>query len=181
MMAAQDSRAREELCLYLDCAPYLLAVETRWVERLLLAEEVLVTEPDGSEIAADRPLRGDAIVRAGGAAFAAWDLDALLEVKAGRRAWVLMQLPAAPRAAAVALRTGPCLFVRELKASVALPPGLFRSRTHAITHAFAAADVKAGAAAAPVGIQLDPTRLFSNDELDRAQSTLTKASAPRSP
>jgi hypothetical protein len=151
------------------CQSQLLALSTRWVERLLMGEEVR-EEP--------RPA-GQALARAwiGGQAWAAWDLGLLLDVGAQDAAHVLLRLPWRDGAVRLTLRTGPCLAVQRLPPTWPLRSELFAGRRGALSAAFEAG-AKGGRSGALLGYLLDPAALWTPAELDASAALLAPQPGP---
>jgi len=157
-------RRDEELCVVLACHDLVCALPARWVDRLVLPAEVasVATSADAAV----------ALVLAGERQLAAWNLGTLLGLPPLGTAWVLLRIPFRGSELPIALHTGACLVVQPLPPALALPPGAFRARPHAISGAFASTRVRGRAPASPVGLWIDPSRLFTDDELAAAASAL---------
>lgn len=156
-------RANAELCLFLECHGTVLALPIRRVQRLLLGEELSVTET-GDDVA---------IATAHDGRYAAWNLGRLLDLPPLNAAWVLLHVPHQGTVLPLALNTGRCLLVAPLARSVtSLPPGMFRDRHNALWGTFPTSDVKGAKLAGPMGLCLDPLRLWHGQELERSASAL---------
>jgi hypothetical protein len=160
-----------ELSLFFRCHGAVLAIAARWVERLLLAEEVAL--PEGQS----RVQGAGQVIEVAGAPYAAWDLGQMLEVSPMQHAWVLMKVPYAGKEVPMALRTGPCLIVQPLAGSTNLPIGVFRGRRSALAGAFMLKGLKGAAGEGLVGLRLDPSRLWTNVELEASSAALAAAQA----
>jgi hypothetical protein len=170
-----------ELCVFLDCLGFLVAVAVKAIDRLILASEVEAA--DGSAVEIARLFDGQDLVRVADAPFVAWDLSLLLAVTPFTSAFILLRIGHAGREIPVALRTGPCLFIKPLSGFTPLPPGVFRGRPGAIAGAFSAAALTAahGGGGARMGLYLDPARLWTPAELDGSILTLNEAGPLEAP
>jgi hypothetical protein len=166
-----------ELCVFVRTQDHVCAIAVRWVERLVLPEEVDAVKARAGNT--DRALMGRDLVDVDGKAYAAWDLGPMLEQAPLDKAWVLMRLPHEGAEVPLALRTGRCLAVQTLKSITPLPGGLFRGRRSAIGGAFPANAVKGGLGEALVGLWLEPSRLWAPAELVTSAATLAAAGAAR--
>lgn len=156
------------LCVLARCHFLVCAIETRWIERLAMPEDVH-DQPD------QRRPDGPWPVHCGGNRYAGWDLGERLGLAATASAWVLLRLPHGPQQLAVALRTGPCLVVRPVLGAALLPAWMFGVRGRGIRSAFRLASMlESGAAGA--GLWLDAVRLWTEHEM-RASAALV-AGAP---
>jgi hypothetical protein len=72
----------------------------------------------------------------------------------------------------LAVRTGPCLMVQNVQASVPLPAGLFRARGAGIIGAFATSALTGKRLEAAVGVCLDPPQLWTSAELVSSRAAL---------
>ena len=153
------SRAGEvaEAAVVFRCQSHLLAVASRWVERLLMSEEVKAEEGAGAE--------GVARVWIDGHAWAAWDLGVMLGVGSQTVAHVLLRVPWRNGSIRLALRTGPCLAVRRLPPTWPLRPEVFASRLGAVSGAFDASALGKPAEAL-MGFVLEPASLWTLAELE---------------
>lgn len=160
--------AGEGLSVVVRCHHLLFAIGAHRVSRLLLGDEVPVEDDE----------RRGAAVTVAGHRFAAWDLGELLALPATKDAWVVVAgeggLPP------LALRTGPCVAVVELRGPTRLPTALFRARGRAFGAAYPTTS-RAGALAAGGGlaIALDPDRLLSADERRRAAAVAAQSGETR--
>ncbi len=152
------------------CGPQLLAVATRFVERLLLGDEVGA----GEGTAGTWPAR----LRIDGRPFAAWDLGLMLGLGPQSAAQVLLRLPFRAGAVALALRTGPCVAVKRLPKASPLPGGIFRARPGAVLGVFEAAKALGKPDEALLGYLLEPTALWTEEELQVCAALADSRRAP---
>lgn len=150
------------------CADRLFALPADRLERLLRDDE--------AGAAPGAPLPASVVV-AGGEPHAASELGALLHLSEPGASWLLLRVRSGVRSVAMALRTGACVAVRPIERRVAVPPLLFRERGAAFTSAFRAAEVIAGAPDHALGLCLDPDRLWTPRELERAELAIEQAAA----
>ena len=130
---ARAAPARDlELCVVTACHDLLCALPVRWVERLLLPQEVATVVT-----AAPKPW---SLLLVGERQLAAWNLGTLLGLAPLTAAWVLLRVPHRGGELSIALNTG----------------------------AFATDGLRGRATAAPLGLWLDPARLFTDEELAAA-------------
>ena len=99
---------RSELCVVVGCHTFVSAIPTRFVSRLVLNEDV--------EVAKQKEL-----VYSSGETFVNANLGTLLGLPPLGEACVLLQVPHAGTRVAIALRTGPCLAVRDVCVEAPLP------------------------------------------------------------
>jgi hypothetical protein len=148
--------------------PALLALCPPWVVALPIGA---LTRVVACEDLPCRPATGSGALLGtcddGGDIRAAWDLGRLLGVPGGDQAWVLLDL-----AMPLALRTGRCLSVVALPAPVPIPGGLCTRQRglgcfpgSALAPAQLAALAEAGAEPLPLGLWVDPARLWEDGEL----------------
>jgi hypothetical protein len=177
---AQTSRGDGEVGVFFGCHSVICAVDTRWVIRLLLDDQVSFVEASkagatGADSSAQRQLDGRHVVEADRQRFAAWDLGEMLGMPALHAAWLLMGVPHGGVHLPLALRIGPCLLVGRIPASRSLPIGIFRQRAHALAACFATEGMGPRAAFSVAGLLLDPAALFTSDELERSRRTLDRS------
>lgn len=153
-----------ELCIVVGCHTFACAIPTRYVLRLVLNEDVNVV-----------PGSGGRIVTSGGEHYAASNLGELLELAPLADAWVLLHMPTPRGPVPIALRTGPCLVVREVGVEAPLPNGLFKRRGDAVFGAFVAGAVRGFAENTLYGLVLNLGKLWSDAELEALRSTLAQA------
>jgi hypothetical protein len=156
-----------ELFVVVGCHGLVCAVATRWVSRLLLADEVeapRAARPEGE------------VVSIGGRRCAAWDLGGMLGLPPLGHAWVLLDVPYGGEEIPIVLRTGPCLTVQPLAAFTALPDGLFRARRGMLPAAFPAGEVK-GRTDALFGLCVDPPRAWTSTELEKSVRSISLGKA----
>ena len=139
---------QRELAVIVRCHDVACAIPTRWVERLVLPEDVAVFGPN--------------VAVANGKRYASWDLGELLGLAPLHGAWVLVRLPGDAGEIPLALRTGPCLGVQTLPRRVDLSPRLFISRPGAVAGVFASTAAFQGALC---GLEIDLSRLWTPTEL----------------
>ncbi|HYQ01848.1 MAG TPA: hypothetical protein VER96_24410 [Polyangiaceae bacterium] len=156
--------AQSELCLVVACHTFVVAIPVRFVTRLVLNEDVTKVPTSGPEL-----------VQSGGEQFVASNLGALLDLPPLNEAWVLLRVPHAFSRVPLALRTGACLVVREVRVEAPLPPGLFRARGEAMLGAFVADASRGFSGGALYGLMLDVTQLWTRAELDAAALLAARA------
>lgn len=163
--------AKGELCVFLRCGDFVGALPTRWVQRLVLPiqtkEIVAPAAPDAEELT-------PGVLEVSGQRFASWHMASVLELEMDQVAWVLIRVPHLGSEIPMALGTGECLFVAPLGATIALPPGVFRIRPQALSHAFPTGHL-AGGHENSVGLVLDPARLWTTSELSASAAILSNA------
>src|SRR5207247_1093431 len=102
---ARAAPARDlELCVVTACHDLLCALPVRWVERLLLPQEVATVVT-----AAPKPW---SLLLVGERQLAAWNLGTLLGLAPLTAAWVLLRVPHRGGELSIALNTGACLVVQ---------------------------------------------------------------------
>jgi hypothetical protein len=116
------------------------------------------------------------VVRVGEQDFAAWDLGELLGLAPLSGAWVLLRVKYGGKDLPLALRTGPCFAVQELRRLMPLPPAIFQGHRPALSEAFATSAVRTARLASNVGLWIDPARLWQPGELE-ASATMLEAVA----
>jgi len=165
--AVVAAKGRGELSVLVACHTFLVALPARSVVRLFLPGEVTerVTET------------GDALlgtVRAADRLCAAWDLGRMLELDPLTSAWVVLDVERGGRRVSIALRTGVCALVVEVRPEAALPTRTFKARAQAFPAAFAASPYGPHDMAL-FGLWMDPARLFTDDELARSLDAVVRA------
>lgn len=166
---SEDERAPGSVVL-LRCPPHLFALDSGAVERLLLTEEARFEEaPQGA---------GPSRAYVSGLAWAAWDLGLLLGAARQSAALVLLRQPRTKSGAGVALRTGPCIAVKRLPATLPLPRGIFAGRPGAVTRCFEAAAALGKPDEALLGYLLDPEGLWTEAELSASEALAGPRSDP---
>jgi hypothetical protein len=178
-----DAEPAPELAVVVGCHGLVCTFPVRHVDRLLRRDEVEVLPPPGRRgREAGVPL--PQVVQAAGELYVAWNLGTMLDLPPVTAAWVLLQIPvpplpglpeAAPAVVPIAVRTGTCLMVQRVTASMPLPAGLFRARGAGITGAFATSALPGKALPVPLGICLDPARLWTPGELGSSRVALAAA------
>lgn len=153
--------ASGELAVFVALGKIVAALPARFVTRLVLPESVREHE-----------VGTPSLVSVEGKSHAGWDLAELFGATQSPAAWVLLALPHRRKSLAIALRTGPCLVVDAMPPVVRVPSGVIARRGQAIAGAFAARKNHGSAA---VGVELDPRRLFTAEELDACESLLAGA------
>ena len=168
----ETDEAKSELCVFLQCGDFLGALPTRWVERLVLPlqtkDVVEPSPPDAEELA-------PGVLDVAGTRYASWHMASLLELGIEATAWVLLRVPHLGSEVPMALGTGECLFVAPLGATIPLPPGVFRIRPQALSHAFPTTPLGDRAMGSSVGLVLDPARLWTTSELSASAAILSGA------
>lgn len=158
--AAREGGAADAAVVF-RCQSHLLAVATRWVERLLMREEVRAEEPAAGG--------GVARIWVDDLPWAAWDLGVMLGMGPLASAYVLLRVPWRAGTTRLALRTGPCLAVQRLPPTWPLRPEVFASRAGAVSAAFDASALGKPAEAL-MGYVLDPASLWTLAELELSAS-----------
>ena len=156
--------AQSELCLVVACHTFVVAIPVRFVTRLVLNEDVKPA-----------PVGGPELVQSGSELFVASNLGALLDLPPLHEAWVMLQVPHAGGRVPLALRTGACLVVRELRVEAPLPTGLFRARGEAMLGAFVADASRGFNGGVLYGLMLDVANLWTRAELDAAALLAARA------
>jgi hypothetical protein len=183
LIPQRDPEPAAELAVVVGCHGFVCTFPVRHVDRLLRRDEVEVVPPrvrKGREAGVPLPQ----VVRAAGELYVAWNLGTMLDLAPVTAAWVLMHVPvpplpglpdAAPGEVPIAVRTGTCLMVQRVAASVPLPAGLFRARGAGITGAFATSVLPGKRLEVALGICLDPPRLWTPGELGSSRVALAAA------
>jgi hypothetical protein len=183
LVPLRDPDPAPELSVVVGCHGFVCTFPVRHVDRLLRRDEVEVVPPrvrKGRESGVPLPQ----VVRAAGELYVAWNLGTMLDLPPVTSAWVLLRVPvpplpglpeAAPAEVPIAVRTGTCLMVQRVAASVPLPPGLFRARGAGITGAFATSVLPGKRVEAAMGLCLEPPRLWTPGELGSSRVALTAA------
>lgn len=154
------------LSVLVECDALLCAIPTAQVSRLLLEDDVKVTSsPDDPE----RPLR----LSIGNEQWLGFDLGSLLEVGSTSGAWVLLSLSLGGRPLPVALRTGRCVAVREVRAGIDLPARAFRARPRALRSVFPLEGLGVPTHAI-CGTRLDPEGLLEGAPMRHALAALDR-------
>jgi len=179
---AAPGSASDGLCVLFECAPWLCAIPSSWVDGLLTLDEarLLAGAPGKQEAALRRcdpraPLAGDMRLSVGSHWYAPWDLGQMVELAPLAGGWLLLQIRHAERYVPLALRVGPCTAVHPIAEALPLPRALFRARPAAFDGAFV---FDAGAdpgQRAPVGLRLDPAGLWTARELDQSARLMASA------
>ncbi len=159
---------RVENVVLVGCNPHVIAISTCHVERLVLASEA--PQP---ELVGNSPIP---IIKIGKKVYAAWDLGELLELEPQKETWVLLQNTGLTSFSSVALRTGPCLAIRNLSRTWNMPK-ILRSRSAALGRAFLVSDVLALPDKAVIGYYLDISALWSVAEIEASAAALAEAKA----
>ncbi|MGC4088011.1 MAG: hypothetical protein QM756_08960 [Polyangiaceae bacterium] len=171
MTGAALAPAADNLSVVFECHAHLCALPSRWVRRLLLADEGRFVR---AGLPAGAPLGGRQLLEVSGQRFAAWDFGELVELPPLSASWALLDLPHRGAVLPLALRIGRCRAVARVPTLARLPEGLWRRRRAAFSAAFA---LTAPGVAARVGLFLDPTRLWTEAELEASLSTLLRGAA----
>jgi hypothetical protein len=153
------SRAAD-LSVVVACRDFVCAISTRHVTRLALNDEV-----DGAN-------SFEGVVLSGQETLASFNLGVLLGMSPLTAAWVFLSVPYEGGSIPIALRTGTCLFVRNIAVEAPLPDGLFTSRGKAVLGAFVAGDQLGLDDASPYGLALEIERLWTDKELHTAKTIL---------
>lgn len=156
----------DSLSVLVECDALLCAIPTGSVSRLLLDEDVTVVSP---ALEAEHPTR----LAIGREEWLGFDLGELLAVGGTRGAWVLLSLSHRGAPLPIALRTGRCLAVREVRGGIELPRRAFRSRPRALRSAFAIGGLGVTSGAV-CGARLDPEGLLEGAPLRHALSALSE-------
>lgn len=152
---------RSELCVVVACHTFACAIPVRYVERLALDEDVKAV-----------PGRS-AVVESNGERFAAANLGTLLGTPQLGQAWVLLRVPVANGVVPIALRTGPCLMVRQVAIEAPLLPGLFERRGAAVLGAFTAGTQRGFAEQIAYGLVLALHQLWEPRELEHLRKLVS--------
>ena len=159
-----------ELSVVVGCHGFVCAFGVQWVTRLVLPDEVTPWEADPDT----------RLVSVAGEAYAAWDLGALFGLGLLASAWVLLGIPYEGGRLPIALRTGPCIVVKKVRAEMSLPVLAFRARGKAFLGAFdASALIAEKLAVGAFGVVIDPTALLDRPELAASASSISKAASNR--
>ena len=161
-------KSRGELAVIVACHSFLVALPARSVVRLALPDEVT----DAILNAGDTPFLGT--VRAGDRLCAAWDLGQMLELAPLTNAWAVLDVDHDGTKVSIALRTGVCALVVEIRAEASLPGRIFRSRARAFPAAFATESFDPTQLAL-FGLWTDPAHLFTSDELVLSRDAIARA------
>jgi hypothetical protein len=180
LVPLREPEPAPELAVVVGCHGFVCTFPVQHVDRLLRRDEVEVMPPRGRRGKdAGAPL--PQVVKAAGEPFVAWNLGTMLDLPPVTAAWVLLRVPAPPvpgtsgeqrTMVPLAVRTGTCLMVQTVQASVPLPAGLFRARGAGIAGAFATSALRGKRLDAAIGICLDPPRLWTSAELLSSRAAL---------
>ncbi len=162
------AKNKGELSVLVACHSFLVALPTRSVVRLFLPDEVTEVARDGENGAFLGTLR------AGTRVCAAWDLGRMLELEPLDSAWVVLDVDRGGRRVSIALRTGVCALVVEVRPEASLPGRLFRARSQAFPAAFAASPYDPRGQAL-FGLWMDPARLFTDEEISLSRDAVARA------
>ena len=164
---ALGPKGRGELSVLVACHTFMVALPARSVVRLFLPGEVTehVSETGNAFLGT---------VRAADRVCAAWDLGRMLELDPLTSAWVVLDVERGGRRVSLALRTGVCALVVEVRPEAALPGRIFKARAQAFPAAFAASPYGPQDMAL-FGLWMDPTRLFTDEELARSVDAVARA------
>jgi hypothetical protein len=163
----RSSTPTRELAVMVRARSLVIAIPTRWVARLTLATEV-------KTIKTGLP----ALVDVEGTTHAAWDLGAMIYRAPIDGAWVLLRVPHEGKTLRLALRTGPCLVVAPVPPLAEIPRSILLRRRGAFAGAFAGGHGLDEAGGAPYGLALDPTGLWTPEELTASARVLEAGSGP---
>jgi hypothetical protein len=140
-----------ELAVVVRIHDLLAAIPTAEVTGLVLASEATTLRPASPG--------GPGLVEANGGVFASWDLGELLGLPPVEHAWVMLGVRHGHSTLRLALRTGPCLVVEQMPATVRVPARVLTVRAAGVLGAFR------GKGRGAYGLALDPQRLLTEDEL----------------
>jgi hypothetical protein len=169
MRAAKTFGADEDaLSVYFECQKHVLSMSTRYVEQLVLADDLRRCRTSAGAGAVP-------VVQLGTAKFAAWNLGRMFELPASRGAWILLRLTHEGAVLPMALAVDRCLLVAAQRDATVLPSGLFRARAQALWATFPTAAVADRLAGAVSGLCLDPLALWTRAELDQSAAALVAA------
>jgi hypothetical protein len=174
--APRGSRRVEEhreLCVILACHDLVCALPVRWIERLILPDEVAIIA--GGRQTVEAATRTWQVILVGEQRYAACNLGTLFGLAPLQAAWALLRVPHRGVDLPIAVQTGPCLVVQALAPGVPLPTSLFARRAGCIAAVFPTKIVRS-ALPLPLGLWLDPSRLWAESELDAAQVALGRES-----
>jgi hypothetical protein len=144
-----------ELGVFVACQHLVCVIPTEQVIRLILPTEATELTPG--------------VLLVNGQSFAIWDLGERLGLESAREAWCLVRVPYNSRELLLAIGTGRCWSVSQLRETKPLPRQLFRDKRSAISGAFAADPERH---AALLGVQLDLLRLWTPAELKACETLL---------
>lgn len=148
------------------CTPWMVAIPIQAVVRVLTAADLGVRPAAG-----DGALLGTVADRS--VVHAAWDLARLLGLRAhDHQAWVLLNL-----SPPIAIRTGPCLSVVAEPAACPLP-AMLTLRTLGLgcfVRPVLPVPDALQAGLAPIGLRVEPTRLFSAADLAASRQAIHAA------
>lgn len=156
-----------ELCVVFACHQLVCALPARWIDHLVLPDEVVFLGERSRPNERKRPA-GWQLVMVGEYRYLSCNLGTQLGMPPVQAAWALLHVERGGVVLPIALQTGPCLVVQPVGAGVPLPASAFRTRAGAITSIFSTDLLRLKAQAVEVGIRLDPTQLWTGAELDEA-------------
>jgi hypothetical protein len=156
---------KEQLSLYIACHDFVLGIDVRGIERLVLPEEVSKVE-------------GAQAVQVGRRRYAPFNLGTLFEMAPTSGATVLVRTLYAGAELSFALETGPCLLVRKAEATRSVPEGLFRGRRRALGAAFVVPPNLRVGGRAPIGFTLNVDELLDVSERDAASKLQASLPVP---
>jgi hypothetical protein len=160
-----------DLHVFVACASWAFAVPTSAVDRLIAASDTALRPCDrpGS------PAHLGTLPEPPG--YSAWDLGALLGLRPESESWILCRVPGASGELRIALRSGVCLSVGSLPQDSLslLPETMSFVRSGFARAAFATPRRRGGQALSPLGLVLDLSRLFLEEERGVARRDLESA------
>lgn len=156
-----------ELSLFVECHDFVLTIDTRSIERLVLPYEIVPLGHEG-------PIP---VVEVGGRNYASFNLGRLLGMPPTHGASILVRSVFGGHELPLCYETGPCLVVRPPERAVKLAAGMFNARRRAIVGGFPLPAVMAAPRRSPVGLTLALDELLTAAERDSASSCLRSAPA----
>lgn len=166
-----------EKILFFRCHEWPLALDVKWVERIVAPESVRLTPVNVPEEC--RGCMGMAAY--GDKTYSAWDLGLMLGLKPANQAWILLNLPYGKQTVALALRTGVCISVGAMAGLVTLPlpGGAMKYRKTAFSSIFQAGAMASSKQIHAAGMKLELENLWSSEEIAFADRCMRGSSAGR--
>jgi hypothetical protein len=169
---AGESSSSSILCVVVACHGIAVAIPVERVLRLVLPDQLEVEETATTTKNKERRRR---IVRVDEERFVVVNLGELFGLAPLGDAAVLLKIPHENASVTIALMTGVCLVVDQVRPEMSFPALAFRSRGYAFLGAFNAKTVAGATASSSYGVLIDPTSLLDHAELSMAMRDLQES------